>query len=112
MRLYVDYKYLIDYNDITDFIDEGNNSFIVILTHGHKVDKLVLGKLLSIDYRYIGLLGSKSKVRKMFNSFINEGFDKTELMKIDAPIGLEIGSKTPAEIAVSIAAKIILLKNK
>ncbi len=109
---FADKKLLIDYENITEHIPEGRNTFIVILTHGHKVDKLVLSKLFKKDYRYIGLLGSKAKVRKMFNSFIKEGIEKDELDKVDAPVGLDIGSKTPAEIAVSIAAKIIALQNE
>ncbi len=109
---FADNKLLVDYNNIVDYIPEGNNTYIVILTHGHQVDKLVLSKLFKKDYKYIGLLGSKSKVRKMFNAFAKEGIDKEELAKVDAPVGLDIGSKTPAEIAVSIAAKIIAMRNK
>lgn len=108
---FADNKYLIDYNNITEYLIEGKDSFIVILTHGHKIDKLVLGKLLQNNYRYIGLLGSKSKVKKMFDEFVKEGFERKDLDKVDAPIGLDIGSKTPAEIAVSIAAKIISIRN-
>jgi len=110
-NVFADNKLLIDYNNITDYIPEGKNTFIVILTHGHQVDKLVLSKLFERNYSYIGLLGSKSKVAKMFNSFIKEGINKKELDRVDAPIGMDIGSKTPAEIAVSIAAKIITIKS-
>lgn len=108
---FADKKQLIDYNDINDYLEEGKDSYIVILTHGHKVDKLVLGKLLQYNYGYIGLLGSKYKVKKMFEEFVKEGMNRKDLYKVDAPIGLEIGSKTPAEIAVSIAAKIISIRN-
>jgi len=111
-NIFADKKLVIDFNNIERYIPEGNNSFIAILTHGHDVDKLVLSKLFKKKYKYIGLLGSKSKVNQMFNAFVQEGIDRNELFKVDAPIGLEIGSKTPTEIAVSIAAKIIMLENK
>jgi len=70
-NIFADQKMIIDYKDIAGYIPEGRNTFIVILTHGHQVDKLVLSKLLKKDYRYIGLLGSKSKISK------NGGFFKS-----------------------------------
>jgi len=108
---FADKKIIIDYNEITKYIPEGKNTYIVILTHAHEIDRLVLSKLFKKEYQYIGLLGSKSKVGKMFNAFINDGVDKRKLEKVDSPIGLSIGSKTPAEIAVSIAAKILSVKS-
>jgi len=108
---YSEHKYIIDYNDIADYIKEGENTYVVILTHGYKVDKLIFSKLLPKQYKYIGLLGSKAKIAAMFASMVQEGFDKKQLEKADAPIGLPIKSKTPMEIAVSIAAKIISIRN-
>lgn len=105
------YKKIIDYENIADYIIEGDNSYIVILTHGHETDRLLFSKLLGRNYKYIGLLGSKAKIRAMFNMMIEEGFDKDKLEQADAPIGLPINSKSPAEIAVSIAAKIIAVRN-
>ncbi len=108
---YSDYKYIIDYKDIARYIKEGENTYIVILTHGYKVDKLIFSQLLPKHYKYIGLLGSKAKIAAMFKSMIADGFDKALLQKADAPIGIPIKSKTPSEIAVSIAAKIISIRN-
>ncbi len=109
---YSDHKFIIDYENIADYIIQGNNTYVVILTHGYKVDRLIFSKLLLYHYKYIGLLGSKAKIAAMFKSMIADGFDKDLLHKADAPIGLPISSKTPAEIAVSIAAKIISIRNK
>jgi xanthine dehydrogenase accessory factor len=108
---YSDYKYIIDYQNITDYIKEGDNTYIVILTHGYQADKLIFGKLAQKNYKYIGLLGSKAKINAMFKTMIAEGCDKKKLLKADAPIGIAINSKTPEEIAVSIAAKIIAVRN-
>jgi xanthine dehydrogenase accessory factor len=72
----------------------------------------VLHALRGKQFRYLGLLGSKSKIEKMFSGLSNEGFAPEELKKIHAPAGLDIKSETPEEIAVSIAAEIIKVKNK
>jgi len=104
-------KKLIDYNNVAQSIPEGNKSYVIIMTHGHKVDMLVFKKLIKRNYKYLGLLGSKSKVATLFKALKSEGTSQGDLDKIDAPIGLKINSKTPAEIAVSIAAKIISVKN-
>lgn len=108
---YSAHKEIIEYEHIADYIREGDNSYIVILTHGHETDRLLFSKLLGRNYKYIGLLGSKAKIKAMFNMMIEEGFDKLKLEQADAPIGLPINSKSPAEIAVSIAAKIISVRN-
>ena len=104
-------KKIIDYKNIANFIRKGDNSYIVILTHGYEADRLIFSKLLPYDFKYIGLLGSKAKIKAMFKTLIAEGFDKEKLLQADAPIGIPINSKTPAEIAVSIAAKIIAVRN-
>lgn len=108
---YSAHKEIIDYKNIADNIRKGDNSYIVILTHGYEADRLIFSKLLPYDFKYIGLLGSKAKIKAMFKTLIAEGFDKEKLQQADAPIGIPINSKTPAEIAVSIAAKIIAVRN-
>ena len=108
---YADEKFIIDYKYISDLIPEDEKTFILILTHGYNTDRDILGKLLEKNYRYIGMLGSKSKVRQTFKTLQNQGFSPDLLSKVNAPIGIPIGSKTPEEIAVSIAAKIISLQN-
>ncbi|HEB61592.1 MAG TPA: XdhC/CoxI family protein, partial [Bacteroidetes bacterium] len=108
---YADEKFIIDYKYISDLIPEDEKTFILILTHGYNTDRDILGKLLEKNYRYIGMLGSKSKVRQTFKTLQNQGVSPDLLSKVNAPIGIPIGSKTPEEIAVSIAAKIISLQN-
>mgnify|MGYP005990513247 CR=1 FL=1 len=104
-------KHIISYQNIEDFIKEGNDSYIAIMTNKYTDDKLVLSKILRNNYKYIGVLGSKAKLKTMWNVLQKEGFSLEELNKVHAPIGLAIKSETPEEIAVSIAAEIIHVKN-
>jgi len=104
-------KHIIDYKNIGDFVEEGKNSFAVIMTVAHKSDAAVLKQLVRKDLKYLGMIGSKNKVKNIYESLIKEGITETELAKVDSPIGLSINSKTTAEIAISIAAKVIEVKN-
>jgi xanthine dehydrogenase accessory factor len=111
-NLFADEKHFIDYNTIGDQLEINKNDFVVIMTIGYRTDKVVLKQLLSKDFFYLGLLGSEKKNERLFAELRNEGVDPNKLDKIFAPIGVNIFSKTTKEIAVSIAAQIILEKNK
>lgn len=104
-------KLVVDYDNINDFIPQGNTSYVAIMTNKYTDDKLVLGKLIRNNYKFIGVLGSKAKLHTMWKILIKEGFTKEELNNVYAPIGLSIKSETTEEIAVSIAAQIIQIKN-
>lgn len=104
-------KQVIDYNDIENYIEESSSSYVAIMTNKYTDDKLVLSKLLKNNYQFLGVLGSKAKLQTMWEVLQNEGFTQEELSKVHAPIGLSIKSETPEEIAVSIAAQIIQIKN-
>lgn len=104
-------KHIIDYKSINTLIPEGPNSYVVIMTVAHKSDALVLKQLASKKFKYLGMIGSKNKTKTIFENLIAEGVSKSDLEKVDAPIGLSINSQTPAEIAISIAAKIVQVKN-
>ena len=109
---FADEKKFIDYNTIGEAIDAGENDFVVIMTIGYRTDKIVLKQLLPKNFFYFGLLGSEKKNKKLFEELKQEGVDETKLARIFAPVGLNIYSKTAKEIAVSVAAQIILEKNK
>ena len=104
-------KKLIEYENIQVLIPENDNQFVVIMTFGYRSDGLVLRQFIKQKYKYLGLLGSKSKVEKMLNELRNEGMEESQIKALHAPIGIQIKSQTPEEIAVSIAAEIILVKN-
>ena len=88
------------------------NAFNVVVTRGHKADFDCVKKILDVPYRYIGMIGSKLKVQKTFENLAAAGVSQKKIADIHAPIGLSIGAKTPAEIAISILAEIIAEKNK
>ncbi|MGO8878323.1 MAG: XdhC family aldehyde oxidoreductase maturation factor [Desulfomonilaceae bacterium] len=83
------------------------NSFIVIVTRGHAHDKIALAQALKTDATYIGMIGSKRKIKLIYDSLIDEGFTESDIARVHAPIGLPIGGETPQEIAVSIVAEMV-----
>lgn len=98
-----------NYDDNLPDID--NTAYIVIVTSSHESDYLVLNKVLDKDYAYLGLIGSKAKIKKLFTQLEENGFTKDQIDKIHSPIGLDIGSEGPAEIALSIMAELVMVKN-
>lgn len=100
-----------DYGQLASIIPEGENNYVVIMTVGYRTDDAVIRTLFYKEFRYVGVLGSKAKIEKMFAAYRSEGFDENRLQKLHAPIGIPIKSETPEEIAVSIAAEIIRVKN-
>ncbi len=99
------------YEKIGEFIESGNNIYVVVMTLGYKFDEIVIRGLFDKNFKYFGVLGSKAKMKTLLKNLEKEGFDKEKLANIRTPIGLKINSRTPAEIAVSIAAEIIAVKN-
>jgi len=104
-------KAIVNYHQITNYLSEGSNTYIAIMTNKYSDDKLVLSQLFEKKYKYIGVLGSKHKLKTMWSVFLKEGVPKKVLDVIHAPIGISIKSETTEEIAVSIAAEIIKTKN-
>jgi xanthine dehydrogenase accessory factor len=104
-------RHVVEFEDIGRHVAEGDRSWAVIMTFGHEHDGLVLDGLLGRDLAYLGLMGSTSKVRKMFRDLEDRGVSAEHLKMVRAPLGLPIGSHTPEEIAISIAAEIIAVRN-
>jgi xanthine dehydrogenase accessory factor len=86
-------------------IDE--SSYIVIVTRGHLYDGFVLEQAVKTNARYIGMIGSKKKIRTLYQNLMEKGVPKEALNRVHAPIGLDIHSETPEEIGVSIIAELI-----
>ena len=93
-------------------IDE--NSYIIIVTRGHENDKECLKAILDkkVSPKYIGMVGSRGKVLSTYKELLDEGYSKEELKKIYSPIGLDISSSEPKEIALGIMAEITAVKNQ
>ena len=90
-----------------DLITINPSSYIVIVTRGHIYDKYILEKAVKTDAHYIGMIGSKKKIQTLYNNLLKEGIPKDALERVHAPIGVDIHSETPEEIAVSIVAQLI-----
>ncbi len=100
-----------EYNDEELRNLAGKNSHVVIVTHGHLGDKEALKNMLNSNPAYIGMIGSRTKVGKIMELLEAEGVPRNKLSRVYSPIGLDIGSDTPAEIALSILSEIVAVKN-
>ena len=87
-----------------------DSDIVVTLTHDPKIDDLALTKILRSNVGYIGCLGSKKTHQNRIDRLEKEGFKQSEIQRIHAPIGLDISSKTPQEISISILAEVIKFK--
>jgi xanthine dehydrogenase accessory factor len=98
------------YENIEKHLEPG--ACYVVVTPDHKADYRCVSAILSTDYAYLGMIGSKRKVATAQQKLREDGFTEAQIQSIFAPIGLSIGAVTPAEIAISILAQIIQEKNK
>ena len=109
---FADEKHVVAYDRIGDFLHCDPADYAIIMTIGYRNDQLLLRQLVQRPWKYIGMLGSAAKIEVLKMEMAEEGFDETFWGGVSAPIGLPISSKTPQEIAVSIAAEIIRVKNR
>jgi xanthine dehydrogenase accessory factor len=86
-------------------------AYAVIVTRGHTHDLDALRALAAAQVRYVGLIGSRAKVKRIYDELRAEGMTPEALKTVHAPIGLDIGAITPQEIAVSILAELIAVKH-
>ena len=100
-----------DYERTISDLQLDHNSYIVIATRDHRIDETVLEGCIGRDYVYIGMVASKEKANTIFARLKEKGISEERLKEVHTPIGLSTGSKTPGEIAVSIMAEIISVKN-
>lgn len=101
-----------NYEQIDEFIASGASAYVVVMTLGYRSDETVIRRLLDKDFKYFGVLGSRAKMKTLLRKLEKENYPKENLDRIHTPVGLPINSRTPEEIAVSIAAQIILVKNR
>jgi xanthine dehydrogenase accessory factor len=86
------------------------NTYLVIVTRGHQEDENVLRWAVNTDARYIGMIGSKRKIRVIAEHLASEGIPQERIERAHMPIGLDIGAVTPEEIAVAIIAETIQVR--
>ncbi len=87
------------------------DTYVIIATRSHELDRSVLEQALRTKAYYIGMMGSRSKRDRVFEYLKSRGFTDADLARVHAPIGLALKAKTPQEIAVSIAAEMILCRH-
>src|SRR3954466_1013749 len=87
------------------------HAYVVIVTRGHTNDLEALRALAPRELRYLGLIGSRAKVARIYDQLVNDNLPPDVLKQVHAPIGLDIGAVTPQEIAVSILAELIAVKH-
>ncbi|MEK7484819.1 MAG: XdhC/CoxI family protein [Planctomycetota bacterium] len=101
-----------DWDSVLPSLSVNENAYLVILTRGHQYDEIVLGWALKTPARYIGMIGSKVKIKKIYQNLADKGIDRPLFDRVHAPIGLPIHSVTHEEIAVSIVAEIISIRRQ
>lgn len=100
------------FDDAFADIETDEDSYIIIVTRGHRGDLQVLRESLKQEYAYLGMIGSKRKNALLYETLMKEGVSEEKLAEVHAPIGLKIGSETPEEIAISIVAEIIQVRSQ
>ncbi len=102
--------YVEPWDSVFEKLTVNDNSYLVIATRGHREDLTCLRFALRTSAKYIGLLGSRRKIGLFMEVLEKEGFESAAFERVYSPVGLEIGSETPEEIAVSIAAELVAVK--
>jgi len=101
-----------NFEQALDQIVGGNNTYFVIVTRGHRYDKECLRSISKKSYAYVGLMGSRGRVALLKKELSEEGISQDFLDSLHSPIGLNIGAETPAEIAISIVAELIQVRQQ
>ena len=99
------------YEEIGNKIIESERSYVIIVTPMHAGDKDTLKSVIDKNVKYIGLMGSKKKIKTIFDALREDGVEEKLFERVHTPIGLEIYAESPEEIAVSVAAEVIKVKN-
>jgi xanthine dehydrogenase accessory factor len=101
-----------DFDDPFRDVPMHERTHLVLVTRGHKYDYACLVRALRLDPppAYVGMIGSRRRVRATYVQLLEEGIDRSLLGRIHAPVGLDIGAETPEEIAVAVAAELVLIR--
>ncbi|MCA9319869.1 MAG: XdhC family protein [Planctomycetes bacterium] len=92
---------------LDDVLTIGPNSYLISVTRGHNHDYAVLKWALTTSVRFIGVIGSRAKRIQFFRDLEDEGISGQALDRVHCPVGLDIGAKTPDEIAISVVAQLV-----
>ncbi len=106
----VDEVFLSEFSEAFENLSVDENCYILVVTRGHKHDQAATEAAIKTEARYVGLVGSRRKIKLIVEALLEKGFSADLFEKLYAPIGLDIGSETPEEIAVSVAAELIAVE--
>jgi xanthine dehydrogenase accessory factor len=99
------------YADLIGRFPFGPSTYVLVVTPGHLSDLDCARAVLKKEYRYLGIIGSRRKVRMVMDRLVAEGHDPRQVEALYSPVGIAIGAETPEEIAVSILAEIIAVRH-
>ena len=88
-----------------------SDTYCIIVTRGHNHDEQALLHLAETPARYVGMIGSRRKIKLIFDDLLREGISREALAQVHAPLGFDIGSQTVPEIAISITAELVAHRN-
>jgi xanthine dehydrogenase accessory factor len=101
-----------DFAGALSLVSIHSETYIVIVTRGHQSDEECLRGVLGSKAAYIGMIGSRRRVRGIISRLTEEGMEQAALSRINSPIGLAIGAQTPGEIALSIMAEMVSVRRQ
>ncbi len=101
-----------DFKSALEEIESDQNTYFVIVTRGHRYDRTCLEEILEKPKAYVGMIGSKMRVKKVKEELLEKGGNPGAIEGVYTPIGLDIKAETPVEIAIAIMGEIILVKNQ
>ena len=109
---HADALYVDGWDEMFKQLPVNDSTYLLIVTRGHQYDFACLRYALKTPAKYIGLMGSRRKVKLFFEELQKEGVAPGQLARVHSPVGIEIGSETPEEIAVSIVAQLIDIRKR
>ncbi|TGE15593.1 XdhC/CoxI family protein [Hymenobacter elongatus] len=108
---YAHHKRTVQYETLAAQVPEGPHQYVVIMTFGYRPDEVALRQLIGHQVSYLGLMGSAAKIQELRTNLSAAGYSEADVAHLHAPIGVPIHSRTPEEIAVSVAAELIRIRN-
>ena len=93
-----------------DAVELDGSDYVVLVSRGHQQDEQALRHVVGRGAAFVGMIGSRRRVRTVLEHLLSEGFDRAEIEAVHTPIGIDIGAETPEEIALSIMAEIVLVR--
>lgn len=109
---FISKKIISNYKKVANFVPSSKHDYIVIMSFSSALDTLILSQLINKEARYIGMMASKVKVERIRGILLEQGHSEAAFERVHTPIGLPIKCKSPAEIAVSVAAQMIDIRNQ